>query len=44
MHAKVNHLSSAMSYLAGSLEHKDSVTAARLRDLIKGADEEEAED
>jgi hypothetical protein len=40
MHSKINHLSTAMAYLAGSIEHKDARTAERLRDLIKQADNE----
>lgn len=40
MHKKINHLSSAMAYLAGTLEKTEPNTAARLRSLIDKADDE----
>ena len=40
MHRKISHMSSAMAYLAGSLEARDPQTAHRLRDMINKVDEE----
>ena len=44
MHRKINHISSAMAYLAGSMENTQPAMAARLRALIDKADEEDSDE
>jgi len=44
MHRKINHISSALSYLAGTIEHREPKTAERLREMIEAADSHEGED
>ncbi len=40
MHRKINHLGSALSYLAGTIESRDPKTAQRLKDILDAADQE----